>query len=479
MLLRTAPAVLVLLLATAVRAQTAALEPAFPGLSFVAPIEIVPTADGTDRLLVAEKAGRILAIDHDRAATTTALDIRSLVRDSGEQGFLGMALHPDFASNGYLYVHYTGKSNGGNGTTVLERYTRSVANPDVFDPASQLVLLSIPQPYVNHNGGKLTFGPDGYLYLGLGDGGYGGDPGNRAQDRSVLFGKLLRLDVDAPPGGLNYGIPADNPFAGNADGFREEIYAYGFRNPFKFSFDRETDALWLADVGQNAYEEVDLVTKGGNYGWRIREGTHCFNPSSGCTTSGLTDPIYEYDHPNLASRSVTGGVVYRGARNPDLVGTYLFGDYIIGDIWGLTYDGTTATRRTIASAGSSLIAFAEDDRGEVLMLFEDGRVLRFVAAATAAEALAPPPAPALRVVSANPFAGRAVVELAPAASGRSRVTVTDALGRRVAVLLDGAVAAGERRRLVLDGAGLAPGVYLVRLDAEDGTQATLRLVHAR
>lgn len=449
------------------------LTPAFPGLSFSEPIELAEPVEG--RFYVAQKEGRIQTFESVApTAATTALDIRSLVLNSGERGLLGMAFHPDFEQNGYVYVHY---SATGSGATTVARYTRSTTDPTTFDPASALVILTVSQPFSNHNGGKLAFGPDGFLYLSLGDGGSGGDPGNRGQDRTVLLAKLLRLDVDNPTAGRNYGIPADNPFAGNSEGFKEEIYAYGLRNMFKFSFDRETGTLWGADVGQNEYEEVNLIENGGNYGWRIREGAHCFNPSTNCQTAGLIDPVYEYAH-NGGSRSVTGGVVYRGTQNPDLAGDYLFADYIVGDIWALDLDTAVPTRRTVVAAGFGVIAFAEDMEGEVYILNQGGTIQRFVPTPVAGETAAPATNLALRLASSNPFTGRTTVELAPAASGEARVTLTDVLGRRVETLFDGAVVAGERRRLTVDGAGLAPGVYLVRLDAA-GETSFLRIVRAQ
>ncbi len=458
---------------------TSALETAFPSLSFATPIELTHANDGSGLVYVAEKVGRIRSFANARttATSTTVLDITTLVLNSGEQGFLGMAFHPNYAANGYVYVHYSGRTNG---RTVLARYTRSAANPAVLDPATAQILLEVAQPFSNHNGGKLAFGPDGYLYLSLGDGGSGGDPGNRSQNRAVLLGKLLRLDVDNPAAPLNYGIPPTNPFAGNTAGYREEIYAYGLRNMFKFSFDRATGILWGADVGQNSWEEIDHITNGGNFGWRIREGAHCFNPSTGCTTLGLIDPVYEYSHSEGCS--VTGGPVYRGTRNPDLAGAYLFADYCTADVWALTFNGTTPTRRTVVSAGSGVIAFGEDAQGEVYVLREASgasSIQRFVATVVAGEPGVPAAVPALRVAGANPFSDRALVEVTAPAAGPARVTLTDVLGREVAVLLDDALAAGERRSVTVDGAGLAPGVYLVRMTAADGSRTALRLVRAR
>ena len=449
-----------------------------PRRVFAEPIELTHAGDGSGLVYVAEKAGRVRAVNPATNTAETVLDIASLVRNSGEQGFLGMAFHPSFAANGYLYVHYTGRTNGVAGTTVVARYTRSAATPAVFDPASAQVVLTLNQPFSTHNGGKLAFGPDGYLYLSLGDGGDANDPGNRAQNRTLLFGKMLRLDVDHPAGGLAYGIPPTNPFAGNTAGYREEIYAYGLRNTFRFSFDRATGTLWAADVGQSAYEEINLVTSGGNFGWRVAEGLHCNIPSTGCDRTGFTDPVYEYDH-TANDCSVTGGFVYRGTRNPDLAGSYVFGDYCTGNLWALSYDGTTATRRTLATIGFGLLSFGEDAAGDLYTLSDDGRIRRFVATATAAEGAPAVAAPQLRLATANPFRDRAVIDVTPAASGRVRMTLTDALGRDLAVLLDADVAAGERRPVVVGGADLAPGVYLVRLATADGGRATLRLARAR
>lgn len=480
-------AALALALALPAASQTTSqLETAFPSLSFSEPIELTHANDGSGRLYVAEKAGRIRSFDNVRTTTgiTTALDLSTLVLNSGEQGFLGFAFHPNHAANGYLYVHYSGRASGGlpAGRTVLARYTRSTTNPATFDPASAQIVLEVPQPFSNHNGGKLAFGPDGYLYLSLGDGGSGGDPGNRAQNRAELLGKLLRFDVDNPAAPLNYGIPPTNPFVGNTLGYRQEIYAYGLRNMFKFSFDRQTGTLWGADVGQGSWEEVDIITNGGNFGWRLMEGAHCFNPSTGCNQTGLTLPVYEYSsQDNTDECSVTGGTVYRGARNPELTGTYVFGDYCSGTVWGLTTDGT-ATSRTLVEAGFGVIAFGEDAAGELYVLKQitgAASIQRFVATVVAGEAGAPAATPSLRIAGANPFTDRAVVEVTAAAAGPVRVSVTDVLGREVAVLLDGPVAAGERRSLVVDGAGLAPGVYLVRMDAADGARTSLRLVRAR
>ncbi len=459
---------------------TPALETAFPGLSFSSPIELTHADGQPGRLFLAEKNGRIRTFENTRSATTATLmlDISALVQDSGEQGLLGLAFHPAYASNGYLYVHYSGRPDG---RTVLARYTRSAADSLTADPASARVLLEVAQPFSNHNGGKLAFGPDGYLYLSLGDGGSGGDPGNRAQNTSVLLGKMLRIDVDTTSGQLPYGIPPDNPFAGTTGNEREEIYAYGIRNMFKFGFDRETGVLWGADVGQGQWEEIDWVENGRNYGWRIMEGNHCYNPSSGCNQLGLTLPVFEYNHSG-GRCSVTGGTVYRGTQNPELTGEYVYADYCSGTVWALTVDSTTTTptNRTLVEAGFGVIAFGEDAEGELYVLKQQSgasSVQRFVPTLVAGADAPSETSLALRAVGPQPFSRGTTVEATVPAGAPVRATLHDALGREVAVLFDG-TAPPSSLRLAVDGSRLAAGVYLVRV-ATGAEAAVLRLAHTR
>jgi len=300
------------------------------------------------------KSGLLQRFDNraDAGTLTTVLNISRLVRDSGESGFLGVAFHPQFAQNGYLYVNYSG---GRSLTTTIARYT--MRSDGLFDPTSAQVLLTQPQPYSNHNGGQLAFGPDHYLYIALGDGGSGGDPHSNGQNTNTWLGKILRIDVNASP----YAIPADNPFA--SGGGRGEIYAYGLRNPWRFSFDRQTQELWAADVGQNAYEEIDLITRGGNYGWNVMEGRHCYARRS-CEQSGLILPVYEYDHTQGCS--ITGGFVYRGNAIPALQGKYLFSDYCTSRIWSFTRGQTAAA--ILGSINGNVSSFAEDLAGELYLL---------------------------------------------------------------------------------------------------------------
>ena len=306
------------------------IELAYPNLTFERPIYFAAANDASGEVYVVEQAGKIL-IFTDSAETTSAdvfLDLSELVNAGGqEQGLLGLAFHPNYTDNGYFYVNYTDE-NG----TIIARYTRDSNDTRKADPLSGVVMLSFDQPYANHNGGQLAFGPGGYLYIATGDGGSGGDPENNAQNLTNLLGKILRIDVDTQNGGMMYAIPSDNPFFGNDEGNRAEIFAYGLRNPWRFSFDSE-GTLWVADVGQGQYEEIDHVVSGGNYGWSVKEGFEDYETVEGIDTAELIDPIHAYDHS--VGTCITGGYVYEGSVLPELQGTYIYGDYVSGRIWAL------------------------------------------------------------------------------------------------------------------------------------------------
>lgn len=348
---------------------------AFPSLRFTSPIDIQHAGDGTDRLFIAEQAGviRVFQNSAGSATATTFLDIRNKVISGGERGLLGFAFHPDFKTNGYVYVNYT-RSNPL--TSVIARYKANTPSTGQVDPSSKAILLTIGQPYDNHNGGSIQFGKDGFLYIATGDGGSGGDPQNYAQNRKSMLGKILRLDVNSNAKG-NYGIPADNPFANGTEGYNAEIYAYGLRNPWKISFDTETNQLLAADVGQNKREEINLITKGGNYGWPVKEGTDCYRPSSNCNTTGLIEPIYDYLQSN-GDRSITGGYVYHGTSIPGLHGKYIYGDYVSGRIWTLSMNGTQAGSNAILLENAGLIStFGQDASGEVYFAnYQSGKIMK-------------------------------------------------------------------------------------------------------
>lgn len=352
------------------------VEVAFPNLSFSRMVYLTHAGDGTNRLFVPLQRGVIMVFpnEEDVASASIFLDISEKVNSVGnEEGLLGLAFDPDFRSNGYFYVYYTANPPR---RSVLSRFSTSADDPNKADKGSELVLLEVAQPYSNHNGGQITFGPDGYLYIGLGDGGAGGDPHGYGQSRSTLLGKILRIDVRASSESEKYEIPKDNPFV-SMPNVRGEIWAYGLRNPWRFSFDRATGLLWVADVGQNDYEEVDIIEKGGNYGWNIMEGSHCYPPSrTNCNKEGLKMPIAEYDHNEGCS--ITGGYVYRGSKLKMLYGAYIYGDYCSGKIWALRYDGSKVTEHLeIIDSNLTISSFGEDEEGELYILSFDGRIYRF------------------------------------------------------------------------------------------------------
>jgi glucose/arabinose dehydrogenase len=327
------------------------------------PVGLQYANDNSGRLFIIEKVGRIRILQDGNLLGPAFLDISDRVGSGGsEQGLLGLAFHPHYAENGFFFVNYTDK----NGNTVIARY-QVTADSNVADPNSEVVLLNVDQPFQNHNGGMLAFGPDGYLYAGLGDGGSGGDPFGNAQNLNTFLGKILRLDVDsAQP----YAIPPDNPF-GN------EIWAYGLRNPWRFSFDHLTGDLYIGDVGQNSWEEIDFVpagTPGGmNFGWNIMEGTH---PYKGGPQDGLVPPVAEYGH-SQGRCSVTGGYVYRGTM-PEWNGVYFYGDYCSGTVWGLIHSDGGWQNQLLYETGASISSFGQDPAGEVYLIDYGGRILRLV-----------------------------------------------------------------------------------------------------
>ena len=354
------------------------IEVAFANLEFTRPVDLQHAGDGSDRLFVVEQAGviQVFANDPSVAAASVFLDIEDRVDDrEKEEGFLGLAFHPGFANNGFFYIDYTASNPS---RTVIARYRVDPNDPNRADHDSEVIVLETGQPAGNHNGGQIAFGPDGFLYIALGDGGGRGDRFGNGQNPSTLLGSILRIDVDNPSSDRNYGIPADNPFVGNTQGFREETYAYGLRNPWRFSFDPETGLLWTGDVGQDAFEEIDIVESGGNYGWNTMEGFHCFSPSSGCDQSGLALPIHEYPH-NGARKSVTGGYVYRGPGVPELIGQYIYGDFVDGRIWALEYDGQQVVQNTeLLNTSLGIASFGVDQNNELYICAFDGQIYRFV-----------------------------------------------------------------------------------------------------
>jgi glucose/arabinose dehydrogenase len=375
---------------TPIASNSPSLAPSFPPLTSVSleqvaagltdPIGVTNAGDGSDRLFVNERGGKIRVIAADGSlGTADFVDLSDRIQAGGEQGLLGVAFHPDFATNGRLFVHY---SRRGDGATVISELT-AAADRGSASAASERVIFTLSQPFANHNGGEIAFGPDGYLYIGLGDGGSGGDPFGNGQNRQVLLGKILRIDVDAAPApNKQYAIPNTNPYAPGgvepAAGL-PEIWAYGLRNPWRFSFDRGTGDLYIGDVGQNAWEEVDLqpASSGGgeNYGWNIYEATHC---SAACDSIKVVLPIAEYGH-GAGACSVTGGYMYRGTRQPAMGGTYLFSDYCSGTIWTLPTAGSLAPV-PLAESGLQVSSFGEGEDGEIYLVdLSGGGLYRVVA----------------------------------------------------------------------------------------------------
>jgi glucose/arabinose dehydrogenase len=343
---------------------------------FRRPLYVANAGDGSGRLFVVEQGGRIFVVEDGQRLETPFLDLTQLVsRDANqsgytERGLLGLAFHPDYENNGQFFVNYTDL----NGDTVIARYNVSADDPNVADPDSAVTLLTHDQPFANHNGGQLAFGPDGYLYIGLGDGGSGGDPQNNAQNLSNLLGKILRIDVDTEP----YTIPADNPFVDSADA-APEIWVYGLRNPWRFSFDSETGDLYVGDVGQNMWEEVNYLpsgTPGGeNLGWRIYEGLHPYSGEE--APADLVMPVAEYDHSKGVS--ITSGYVYRGQSIPDLQGVFLYGDFGYGTIWYLYQDDSGTWQNGVYknNTGLTISSFGVDEAGELYVVNYGGSLLRF------------------------------------------------------------------------------------------------------
>ena len=341
----------------------------------IRPILVTYAGDGTNRIFVPEQRGTIYVFPNDQNAETAAvfLDIQSKVAYSDkmdEEGLLGLAFHPRYRDDGRFFVYYTNKETPHR--NILASYRVSKDDPGHADPESEEILLDIKKPFWNHDGGTITFGPDGYLYVALGDGGAANDPMGNGQKLLTILGKILRIDVDRKDAGLPYAIPPDNPFVGRADA-RPEIWAYGLRNVWRMAFDRHTGLLWAGDVGQDIWEEIDLIVKGGNYGWNIREGLHLFikkgadAPAVAEASPGAIDPIWEYHHD--VGKSITGGLVYRGKRLPELAGAYLYADYITAKIWALRYD--PATKKVTANQEIPfpqklpIMSFGEDEEGDV------------------------------------------------------------------------------------------------------------------
>ena len=343
------------------------------------PVLVTSPNDGTQRLFIVQKTGSIRIVQNGALQPGVFFDISHWVSKGEEQGLLGLAFHPSFKTNRKFYVNYTDR----NGTTVVREYKASPSDPNHVQSGSGRTIIRIAQPYANHNGGNLAFGPDGYLYIGMGDGGSGGDPGNRAQNVNTLLGKMLRININFTSGSKAYRIPATNPYVGRAG--LDEIWQRGLRNPWRFSFDRATGNLWIGDVGQNRYEEVDRAVKastgdgrGYNWGWHVMEGLHCYTPSR-CSSSGKRLPLLEYSHSTNSRCAITGGYVYRGSAIPSLAGWYVFGDYCSGEVLAVPSGASSKPAPvTLFGTGSGRLvsSFGQDWAGELYVVDLGGTVYR-------------------------------------------------------------------------------------------------------
>ncbi|HMB68079.1 MAG TPA: PQQ-dependent sugar dehydrogenase [bacterium] len=456
------------------------------GLSF--PVFATSPPGDASRLFVVEQAGVIRLIKNDTLLAAPFLDISDIVEPGGEQGCLGLAFHPNYASNGWFFVYFIQENGTQEGASSIRRYSVS-GSPDLADSTSGQQIFWLDQPYTNHNGGTITFASDGYLYLGLGDGGLGGDPQDRAQNGMSLFGKMLRLDVDGgddyPGDSLNnYAVPGDNPYTMDAN-VLDEIWAFGLRNPYRFSFDRQTGDLWIGDVGQDCYEEIHFApgssTGMENYGWDVMEGPNCYddlpiNCNRGPCGTGLVDPVHWLSHP-LGGIAITGGIVYRGSIAA-IQGEYFFGEFYSADIFSLRHDGTAVTDTTDWTAIldppmaniNQITAFAEDADGEMYIVDAGGEIFRVEIdpTGTGEPEIAKPSSFSLSPVRPNPFSGTTRFDVRLDRATDLDVSVFTADGRRVARLHSGPTSAGV---LPLEwrprgDAAVPAGVYFVRAEAD-------------
>ena len=483
---RALPFALLLLAAASAKAQAPTLEITFatPGVTFAHPLGVETTPGQPGRLYVLEQGNppRVMTLLPGDAAATVFLDLGDRAIAQGEGGLLGLAFHPDYATNGRLFVSYTAPvASPQAGVRVLEsrisEFARDATDPLRADLSSERILLAVDQPADNHNGGTIDFGPDGHLYIGLGDGGGGGDPFGNGQDVTTLLGAILRIAVDDVPEGQAYRIPDDNPYAMTDGPERDEIFAYGFRNPFKF--DVNGAGVWVGDVGQDTWEEVDLVVAGGNYGWNVVEGPDCYPPgTSTCGQELYEAPVFAYPHDfAMGGYSITGGYVL---EDVDLVlsGSYLFGDFVTGRLWALEPGATESTLlasafpRASGGEGGINLASIDPDGPDVLVTDYTGTIYRVVRTGTDVEGA--PEAGGLRLVGPNPFRDRTALALA--ATGPVRVVLVDVRGREVAVLWDGPA---PPRSVPVDASTLAPGVYAAVATTADGERASVRLVRVR
>ena len=464
------------LLSSSVSFSQYSLEVAFPNVSFSFPTDMQNAGDGSNRLFIVEQGGLIKVIENDTTVSSskTFLDISERVLINDRFGLLSVAFHPDYENNGYFFVNY----NAANPQrTVISRFKVSDLNPDSADENSEFIIIEIEQPHRFHNGGTIAFGPtDGYLYIALGDGGPSTgcpDPFNHGQNRQTLLGSFLRINVDSASGVNNYSIPSTNPFYGNQMGYKEEIFAWGTRNPWKFCFHPSTNKIWAAENGENLYEEINIVESGKNYGWKIMEGFHCYTAPQGCSslvcdTNGLTNPVFEYGGTS-ERRSVIGGYFYRGTSNPELTGKYIYCDYLTGGFWALEYDGINPVINTqLISSAPFFTSFGEDESGELYMINAiNGKIFRFN-----------PTSISIHNISSiakdynlyqnypNPFNPSTTIEFDIKVSGFVELRISDVSGKIVSVPISNHLSVGKYN-IFYDASYLPSGIYYYTLRSGD------------
>jgi hypothetical protein len=460
--------ILILASCSDIKSQLQIVE-AFPNLNFNSPVDIQNAGDGSNRIFIVEQGGTIKVFENDPDVSNAEIfmSITDRVSSGGEMGLLGLAFHPQFPDSPYFYVDYTAGSPHG---TIISRFELTGVNAG--DPSSEKKLLEVSQPYSNHNGGQIVFGPDNYLYISLGDGGSGGDPQNHAQTLSSLLGKILRIDVDNIDDGLKYAIPKDNPFYQNSAGIAEEIFAYGLRNVWRFSFDSATGELWAGDVGQNDWEEIDIIIKGKNYGWRITEGNHCYNPSSGCDFTGIELPVWEYDHSSSGGYSVTGGYVYHGSDADELTNKYVYADYVNGNMWALSKVGNEYQNELLFNTSYNVSTFGVDEQNELYFASYGGSIYKFEGEPVTSVGEVSPKIFELHQNYPNPFNPDTIIEYtinSPLPGNENSEFITlkiyDVLGNEISTLINNEMITGSHR-VNFSAANLASGVYFYRLSTK-------------
>lgn len=439
------------------------LQNAFPNLTFSSPVFLTHAGDSTDRIFVIEQVGRIRVFPNNSniLSAKVFLDISDRVLSGGERGLLGLAFHPDFENNGYFYVNYT-SSIGGDDSTRISRF-QVTSNPDSADKNSEFRVLTFDQPYSNHNGGWIGFGPnDGYLYIATGDGGSGGDPQNYAQRINNLLGKILCIDID---GGTPYAIPSSNPFVDSTNvQVKKEIFAWGLRNPWRCSFDHATGWLWAGDVGQGSWEEVDIIENGKNYGWRCYEGNHEYN-MAGCNYPEYIFPVWEYSHS--LGYSITGGYVYRGANVPELQGKYIYADYGTKRVWALSYDGITpTTNQLLLTAVNNPTSFGVDQSNELYIVgFSPGSIYRFTPTVTSVDNEINLNNYKLEQNYPNPFNPVTAIRYNVPEDSDVSILVFDALGNQIDTIVSGLVQKGFYQKS-WNAEKFSSGVYYAKMTAK-------------